>query len=82
MKRWHQDFRITHREWTKHRRTYHPDSACPCDDQAGRFRKTDAHDCGRARCFLCHHAKLLRQKTHEERLADVSLREQLLALRR
>ena len=68
MKRWHEDYKITLREWKKHRQT-HIDSNksqsayligkkadeidCVCDLQVGRFRKMDAFDCGNPRCYMC-----------------------------
>lgn len=54
---------------------------CPCDLQAGRFRKKDAYDCGQPRCRVCHHYKFLHRGRHEptrqELLADRRQREQL-----
>lgn len=51
---------------------------CTCDDQPGRFRKRDAHDCGRARCQVCHGYKVpKRELTRKERLANLVFREQL-----
>lgn len=51
---------------------------CPCDDQAGRFRKIDARDCGRARCQVCHGYKVPRRRpTRKERLADLTFGEQM-----
>lgn len=99
MKRWHEEYAVTMREWRRHRRGhvetnrtrgqgYGPgqrppgsdprEVGCVCDDQPGRFRKRDAHDCGRARCQLCHGYKVpKRELTRRERLADRVFREQV-----
>jgi hypothetical protein len=51
---------------------------CPCDDQAGRFRKRRGLGCGRARCQVCHGYKFpKRMPTGKEREADRVFREQL-----
>ena len=93
MKRWHDDFRISLREWKKHRETHVKmnktfcayrigrspyEVDCKCDDEIGRFRKKDAFDCGRARCGICHSSKKYNLKTRKEIAADVAFREQLL----
>lgn len=70
MKRWHQDRKIAYREWKKHRRIHVETNQwrtrvgvsayivdCECDEQVGRFRKTDAYDCGHRRCWMCHGGK-------------------------
>ena len=70
MRRWHQDVRVTRREWKKHRDQHvesnrdrsgrdrvgmDPDVVdCVCDDQVGRFRKTKGSGCGNGRCSVCH----------------------------
>jgi hypothetical protein len=99
MKRWHDEYALTIRQWHRHRRGHveynmgksqgfdpgqRPPGSdprkvdCPCDAQAGRFRKRDAHDCGRARCQVCHGYKVpKRQPTRKERLAVLAFREQL-----
>ncbi|MSR55916.1 MAG: hypothetical protein EXS09_21985 [Gemmataceae bacterium] len=54
------------------------DVDCNCDDQPGRFRKRHAHDCGKARCQICHGYKFpCRRKSAKERLADMALKEQI-----
>ncbi|HYT91436.1 MAG TPA: hypothetical protein VEL76_22170 [Gemmataceae bacterium] len=54
------------------------DVDCPCDNQVGRFRKRDAHDCGRPGCFLCHGDKFPRRRlTIGEQLAETEFKEQL-----
>ena len=90
MKRWHEDFSKTHRQWKKHhdehvkmnlaenrtigRDPYQVD--CICDEQKGRFRKRDARDCGKPRCQLCHGDKFPeRRKTFQELLAQRRLKE-------
>ncbi len=56
---------------------------CLCDDQAGRFRKRKAFDCGKPRCQLCHGDKFPRRKlTKQERITQMRLREQILELAR
>ncbi len=99
MKRWHEDWNVTRREWKEHRRFhvesnkergvgYGPsqrepgsdprDVDCVCDEQLGRFRKKDAHDCGRAGCQVCHADKFpKREITCQERVAELRFREQL-----
>ena len=73
MKRWHQESRITLREWSKHRARHIEENQknsgrdrvgmdvnvveCVCDDQVGRFRKKKAFDCGNSRCQVCHFHK-------------------------
>ena len=99
MKRWHEEYFITLREWRKHRRSHveknkdgrvgygkydHPpysdpyEVGCACDEQKGRFRKKDAWDCGNARCRICHSDKFPKRDKHEqERLSDLSFKEQV-----
>lgn len=46
--------------------------------QAGRFRKKDAFDCGKSKCYICHNDKLPKRTKHEqELLSDLDFREQL-----
>ena len=93
MKRWHEDFKISRREWKKHRDRHVKwnksncasrvgrspyEVDCICDEQIGRFRKMDAFDCGRPRCGLCHSSKRYNLKTEKEIAADFIFREQLL----
>jgi hypothetical protein len=42
--------------------------ACPCELQAGRFRKKKALGCGRARCLLCHCEKIFGIPSHRDRI--------------
>jgi hypothetical protein len=101
MKRWHQDYRISYREWQIHRRQHVAVNVeasqgtgprqkppgfdpfqvdCRCDDQVGRFRKTDAGDCGNARCLICHSGKFpKREPTRQELAADLTLKEEVHA---
>lgn len=92
MKRWHEEYFRIYREWKKHhdqhvesnknygardigRDPYEID--CVCDKQIGRFRKKDNGDCGQPRCWMCHSDKFpKREKTRQERKADLRLREQ------
>lgn len=90
MRRWHEEFPRTYREWRKHylehvrqnldwqrevgRDPYKID--CVCDEQKGRFRKTDAWDCGNTRCYICHSDKYpKRSKTRQELLSELKLEE-------
>ncbi len=92
MRRWHEDYARTLREWRKHyldhvwnnvnfgreigRDPY--DIDCVCDMQKGRFRKRRAFDCGKTRCQLCHGEKYpRRERTRRELLAELKFREAL-----
>lgn len=91
MKRWHEDFKISLREWKKHRR-FHIESNknnsnnrigkspyeidCICDNQIGRYRKKDAYDCGNPKCYVCHGEKLLNKKTIKDTISDLKFKEQ------
>jgi hypothetical protein len=89
MKRWHEEYYVFHRQWKKHRKMHVESNKkvpgrdpyevdCPCDDQVGRFRKKDAHDCGRACCGICHSDKFpKRQLTDKEIVSNISFKEQL-----
>jgi hypothetical protein len=93
MKRWHEEFPRTHREWRKHYVDHvelNIDCAlngvgadpyeidCVCDKQIGRFRKTNAWDCGNTQCRLCHSDKYpKRYQTYQEWCADLKLKEAL-----
>src|SRR5690606_24663361 len=95
MKRWHEDYRITFREWKKHHRSHVESNKnwvrevgkdpyevdCVCDEQKGRFRKKDAWDCGNTRCYICHSDKYpKRDLTKQERLADMKMKERMREL--
>jgi hypothetical protein len=96
MKRWHDDYPITRREWRKHRRAHVEsnkdagarrvgldprDVDCPCDDQPGRFRKRHAFDCGKPRCRVCHFNKYPKREKHEHEVrSDLAFQEQLREL--
>ncbi len=88
MKRWHEEYARTYREWRKHylshvesnlnfnrgvgRDPYQID----CDQQKGRFRKKDAWDCGNTQCYLCHSDKFpKREKTYQEWASELKLKE-------
>lgn len=90
MKRWHEDFKIAFREWKTHRRSHiesNKDNSanrigkdpyevdCVCDEQIGRFRKKDAHDCGRTRCYICHNDKITNQKRRKEVESNLKFQE-------
>jgi hypothetical protein len=97
MKRWHEDYKITLREWKKHRRSHVESNKtwtrnrigvsayvvdCECDEQKGRFRKKDAFDCGNPHCGICHSDKYpKRSKNNHELKSDVDYNEQLKELR-
>lgn len=91
MKRWHEDYSRTYREWNKHfishvkrniesnrvpgKDPYQVD--CVCDQQKGRFRKTDAWDCGNTKCFICHSEKYPKRKdTRQELFSKLKFNEQ------
>jgi hypothetical protein len=83
MKRWHEEFPRTYREWRKHYLSHVEDNIsytrdpgrdpyqidCPCEQQKGFFRKRDAWDCGHTQCRLCHSYKFPKRVTtlHERR---------------
>lgn len=90
MKRWHEEYSRTFREWKRHwlqhvdqnldwqkepgKDPYEID--CACDNQKGRFRKMRAFDCGNARCYLCHSDKFpKREKTNQEIISDLKFQE-------
>ncbi len=90
MKRWHEEYPRTHREWRKHylsrvesninynwipgRDPYQVD--CVRDQQKGRFRKRDAWDCCHARCYTCHSDKFpKRVATLDERRSELKMKE-------
>lgn len=92
MKRWHEDFRISFREWKEHHHSHVESNKnrsanrigkspyevdCICDKQIGRFRKKDAWDCGNTRCYICHSDKLMEDKRREEVKADLKFKEGL-----
>lgn len=95
MKRWHEDYKITLREWKKHRRFHVENNQtrnrigvsayvvdCECDEEKGRFRKKDAFDCGNSHCYVCHSDKYPRRSKNEHELkSDVNYKEQLKELR-
>ncbi len=92
MKRWHEEYSRTYREWRKHYRCHVERNVafswvpgrdpyqvdCACDRQKGRFRKTHAGGCGRAGCQLCHPYKFpKRETTRKERRAEFAFREEI-----
>lgn len=91
MKRWHEEYSRTYREWKKHylshvelnlnwcrvpgKSPYEID--CVCDGQKGRFRKMKAFDCGRPHCHICHWDKYPeREKSRQEVLYELKFKEQ------
>jgi len=96
MRRWVNDYFVTLRQWKLHRAMHVAirnnyvsergevpyDIDCQRDEQKGRFRKRDAHDCGRPRCMLCHCDKVPKRKpTLLEKKTAISFREQLTEIR-
>jgi len=93
MKRWHEDYKITLREWKKHHDSHIERNKtwtrnrigvsayvvdCTCDEQKGRFRKKDAFDCGNKHCYICHSDKYpKRSKTKQELDFDLKYKEQI-----
>jgi len=94
MKRWHEDRKVAYCEWKKHRRVHVEVNQyrsrvgvsayvveCECDEQVGRFRKTDAYDCGNPQCWICHGDKYPKRSEHEQEIKSaISFREQLREL--
>jgi hypothetical protein len=94
MKRRHEDRKVAYREWKKHRRIHVENNRrrnrvgvsayvvdCECDEQVGRFRKTDAYDCGNRRCWICHGGKYPKRSLEAQEIkSQVSFREQLREL--
>ena len=74
MKRYHDELPRTRRVHRTHLREVHgwPHEVvtCPCDTQAGRFRKQKALGCPKRRC-ICNAHKRFRMKTWREVIADV-----------
>ena len=81
MKRFQQDKKITERNHREHLRSVHgwPKKPvdCPCDLQAGRFRKKDAYDCGRTMCRVCHYEKWLNDGGHAETLQEKKAKQRM-----
>lgn len=87
MRRWHEDYPRTLREWKKHVLRHVEDYIlwgsdpnavdCVCEVQKGRFRKKHAFDCGRTQCHVCHGDKYPRRSmTRHEFLAELKLHEE------
>jgi len=92
MKRWHEDYPRTYREWSKHYLSHVASNIsfnrlpgrdprevdCDCDQQKGRFRKKHAFDCGKTQCYSCHSYKFpKREATREERRSELKLKEEI-----
>ena len=90
MKRWHEDYFVSKREWKKHHHNHVESNKtwrrevgrdpyeidCPCDNQIGRFRKKDAYDCGNTKCYICHNDKLpKRTLTRQEIISKEKLKD-------
>ncbi|HLW64197.1 MAG TPA: hypothetical protein VKS79_02685 [Gemmataceae bacterium] len=80
MKRWHREVHIARRNHREHLRGYgwpKRQVHCTSELQKGRFRKKDAHDCGKARCLLCHFHKVFDLPQIKDKMKEFSFREQL-----
>lgn len=70
MRRYHNELAIIRKHHREHLRSVHgwPKQPvnCPCDLQAGRFRKRDAYDCGQTLCRVCHYEKWQANGRHTE----------------
>lgn len=78
MRRYHSETTITKRNHRNHLKMYSRLglSTCPRDQQVGRFRKKDAYDCGKSRCFICSHDQLpKRTPTQQEKKSELYLDE-------
>lgn len=88
MRRYHNELAIIRKQHRLHLRVVHgwPKKPvdCPCDMQAGRFRKKDAFDCGQTMCNVCNYEKWRLNGGHEitrqELLMDLRQKEQLQEL--
>ena len=85
MKRWHDEEKITKRNWKNHLdmhrqstidRGGNVEGVCN-HHQAGRFRKKDAYDCGKTQCRICHWDKIKKIKHRSVEKADASYKEQI-----
>src|SRR5581483_746600 len=86
------DRKVAYREWKKHRSIHVETNRnrvgvsayvvdCKCDEQVGRFRKTDAYDCGNRQCWICHRGKYPKRLPQGQEIRSaVSFREQLREL--
>ena len=73
MKRWHEDYNHSLREWKENSRHNYQS-----DLEVGRFRKRKSLDCGKASCGICHSDKFpKREITRKEDLANRSFKEQM-----
>ena len=73
MKRWHEDYFHTYREWKKD--SFHENRA------KGFYRKRKAFDCGNSQCRICHSDKFpVRELTKQEMKAKLKFKEQCAEL--
>lgn len=91
MRRWHEDYKISFREWKKY---YNREIKYQHEwgiqfgyelghiKEIGRFRKKDAYDCGIPRCKICHYEKFYqkRSSTYQEWCSDLKMKEGLAEL--
>ena len=88
MRRWHEDLKQMKRQkkvwrsanqWIQAGGSLEPteNEKAIYNRPVGRFRKRHALDCGHTRCFRCHCDKILKDKSKQQQLSDISYREQL-----
>ena len=83
MKRYHQEQRIINKQIKRRqgmRTSFISGQPLPptkWDTQRGRYRKKDAHDCGKTDCCLCHYEKVCEIAPIQQKRADVNFKEQL-----
>jgi hypothetical protein len=88
MKRWHEEFPRTYREYLKRKKytdfwstpgeevRYASNSRSRKDKQFGRYRKMKPFDCGIPRCHVCHYDKYYQRSiSYQEWCADLRLKE-------
>lgn len=76
MKRYHEEQHIIARNFKERLRMVRSFEG-KWQEQRGRYRKRDAHDCGKTRCALCSHEKVYGIRSHRQEIADQDFREQL-----
>lgn len=81
MKRWHEEYHRTKRQWVedcRRRLDWWGYGGLLETRQIGRFRKRKPYDCGNTQCYMCHSDKFpKRELTHQEFFSKLSLKEQM-----
>lgn len=73
MKRWHEDYNHSLREWKENCRHNYESTL-----KVGHFRKRQSLDCGKVQCSICHSCKFpKRELTRKEDLSNRSFKEQI-----